>query len=112
MTTTEDYIENMPTKSANLFVWTVTVLFVIVLAGFLLIKQPDVVTGNIRLIAHNQPFELLAPHTGKLMLLKYTNDSVCSSQDIAYISNSADYHTMDSLAMLWEKENIPTSTKH
>ena len=100
MTTTEDYIENMPTKSANLFVWTVTVLFVIVLAGFLLIKQPDVVTGNIRLIAHNQPFELLAPHTGKLMLLKYTNDSVCSSQDIAYISNSADYHTMDSLAVL------------
>ena len=48
MTTTEDYIENMPTKSANLFVWAVTVLFVIVLAGFLLIKQPDVVTGNIQ----------------------------------------------------------------
>ena len=46
MTTTEDYIENMPTKSANLFVWTVTVLFVIVLAGFLLIKQPDVVTAT------------------------------------------------------------------
>ena len=67
MTTTEDYIENMPTKSANLFVWAVTVLFVIVLAGFLLIKQPDVVTGNIRLIAW-----------------------LC----------------------FWEKENIPTSTKH
>jgi len=100
MTTTEDYIENIPTKSANLFVWIVTMLFVIVLAGFLLIKHPDAVTGNIRMVAHNQPFELLAPHTGKLMLLKYTNDSVYSSQDIAYISNSADYHTMDSLIVI------------
>lgn len=99
MTGTEDYIEDIPRKSTNLFVWTVTVLFVIVMAGLLLIKQPDVVAGNIRLVAQNQPFELLAPHTGKLMLLKHTNDSVYLSQDIAYISNSADYATIDSLAV-------------
>ena len=111
MTTTEDYIENMPTKSANLFVWAVTVLFVIVLAGFLLIKQPDVVTGNIRLIAHNQPFELLAPHTGKLMLLKYTNDSVRHKTSPIYPIRQI---TILWIAWLcfWEKENIPTSTKH
>lgn len=103
MTTTEDYIENIPRKSINLFVWIVTLLFIIVVTGFLLIKHPDVVIGNIRLVAQNQPFELLVPHTGKLVLLKHNNDSVHSLQDIAYISNSADYQTMDSLVILLEK---------
>lgn len=101
----ESYIDKMPTRYINLFVGIVVLLFTIVLSGFLLIKRPDIVIGNIKLIAHNQPFELLAPHTGKLMLLTNADDSVYSSQDIAYISNSTDYQTAVSLINLLEKRD-------
>lgn len=105
MTERDNYIDKMPTRNINIFVCIVIILFTIVLSGFLLVKRPDIVIGNIKLIAHNQPFELLAPHTGELMLLTRTQDSVYSSQNIAYISNSTDYQTVENLINVLEKRD-------
>lgn len=105
MTETEDYIERMPTLHINAFVWIVTLLFTFVIGGFLFIKRPDTVLGNIKLIAQNQPFELLAPYTGKLVLLKHAKDSVTTFQDVAYISNPTDYYIVQKLTSLLEERN-------
>ena len=105
MTERDNCIDKMPTRNINIFVCIVIILFTIVLSGFLLVKRPDIVIGNIKLIAHNQPFELLAPHTGELMLLTRTQDSVYSSQNIAYISNSTDYQTVENLINVLEKRD-------
>ena len=99
MTETENFIEKIPTRSINAFVWVVVILFSIALCGFVLIERPDIVSGQIKLVANNQPFELLAPQTGTLILLKQPNDSVCSRQDIAYILNPTDYNVVSNLAV-------------
>lgn len=93
----EDYIENIPNRNINLFTSITLLLFLMAIGGLLIIKQPDVIPGNIKLIAQNQPSELLVPSTGKLILLHNTNDTICALQDIAYIANPADYQTIKSL---------------
>lgn len=102
---TEDFVDKIPTRSINIFTSVIIILFTIVIGGFLLIDRPDIVLGNVKLIANNQPFELLAPHTGKLILLKYPNDSVSTSQDIAYISNPTDYNVVNELTSLLNRRD-------
>lgn len=108
----EDYINSIPNNYINIFTGLVVLLFTIVLSGFLTVKRPDIVLGNIKLIAHNQPFELLAPYTGKLMLLKHSNDSINMAQDIAYIANPTDYQTVNKLNEILEKRDFNFIYKH
>lgn len=105
METDNNYVDDIPSKFINLFILIVITLFIVTLIGLLIIKQPDIVSGNIKLIAHSVPFELPAPHTGKLVLLKHNNDSVHTSQDIAYISNSTEYDIVKKISILLEKRD-------
>ena len=105
MTSTESFIDNMPTRSINLFLWCVIILFSIVLCGFLLVERPDIVQGKIKLVANNQPFELLAPQAGKLILLKRPNEPIGVGQDIAYVSSPTDYGVVNDLITLLNKRN-------
>lgn len=105
MTSTENFMDKMPTRSINLFLCGVIILFSIVLCGSVLIERPDIVQGNIKLVANNQPFELLAPQAGKLILLKQPNESVGVGQDIAYVSSPTDYDVVNDLITLLSERN-------
>lgn len=105
MTETENFMEKIPTRSMNAFVWVIVILFSIVLCGFVLVERPDIVSGKIKLVATNQPFELLAPQTGTFILLKQSNDSVSAGQDIAYMLNPTDYNVVSNLVVALNERN-------
>lgn len=69
MNNTKLYIEKIPSRFVNTVIFVIVVFYLFIIAGLLLIKKPDVVVGDFRLVANNQPYTLAAPNPGKLMLL-------------------------------------------
>jgi hypothetical protein len=91
MNNTKLYIEKIPSKVINTFMIVIIAFFLIIIAGLLIIDKPDVVVGDFRLVANNQPYTLVAPNPGELILLVRQSQVVNSNQDICYIENAVDY---------------------
>lgn len=91
MKNTKLYIEKIPSKFINTVIIAIIIFYLIIISGLLFIDKPDVVVGNFRLVANDQPYTLVASNPGKLMLLVKQSQIVHGNQDIGYIENAVDY---------------------
>lgn len=97
MSVSENYIEKIPAKMINIFIVLVLLLCAMILFGLLFINKPDIVKGDFRLVAHNQPYVLTAPNSGELILLVNQFQTVHANQDLAYIQNAANFNLIKQL---------------
>lgn len=66
-------------------------MLLVVFLVALFLRQPKIANGTIRLISQNQPYELLSPQNGKLILLHKLDEHINKMSEIAYIHNSVEY---------------------
>lgn len=69
-------------------------LLLAVLSLAIMIKRPDTVDGNITMVSNRRPYEMFAPQTGKLVLLRLPGDTIAQNEDLAYIQKSIDYNSI------------------
>jgi len=75
----------------KLFIFLPLLLLLVVFLVALFLRQPKIANGTIRLISQNQPYELLSPQNGKLILLHKLDEHINKMSEIAYIHNSVEY---------------------
>lgn len=86
-----DYIPSFSSKSAAMAYALLLLVSVIIITGFLIIKKPTTVDGQIILFAENKPYPLVAQSAGIAIYLKNPTDSVNIGTDIAYVKKSGEY---------------------
>lgn len=86
------YIDKLPKLRMVLLVGIVLFLFTTILMLGLFINKPDTIEGSFKLVAMNQPVEVFASHTGKIVFMANSNDTIEENQEIAFISNTTDLH--------------------
>ncbi len=69
-------------------------LLLAVLIMAIMIKRPNTVDGNITMVSNCRPYEMYAPQTGKLVLLRQPGDTIERNADMAYIHKSICYNSV------------------
>lgn len=87
-------------RSVNYLLLISALLLLCVLALALLVKHPRTVEGRIVLVANSRTYELLAPQTGRLVLLSCPTDTVWQNADIAYVFKSCNYQAVSTVQNL------------
>ena len=95
-------------RSVNYLLLISALLLLCVLVLALLVKHPRTVEGRIVLVANSRTYELLAPQTGRLVLLSCPTDTVWQNADIAYVFKSCNYQAVSTVQNLltagnWEQ---------
>ncbi len=65
-----------------------------VISMAILIKRPNTVDGRITMVSNCRPYEMFAPQSGRLILLRLPGDTIEVDEDMAYIHKSIDYNSI------------------
>jgi multidrug efflux pump subunit AcrA (membrane-fusion protein) len=90
-------LERMPTKFGLVVsILTISLFIILVVFGFV-VSYPDVVTGNITINAEHPPIKMIAFSSGKIRLLKKSQQKLKAGELITYLENPADFRDVNSL---------------
>lgn len=104
----EAIIEKMPSRFGIAITCLVGFLFISLLFFGWIIRYPDIVTGEITISANTSPIKLIAGFSGKIHLLKRSDEPVKEGDYIAVIQNGANYLDvikLQSLILNWKNGN-------
>jgi hypothetical protein len=98
----EDLLERVPIKVNNWILGIIISTFLIMIGLSLAIDYPDVIQTDIRIVAQEQPYNIISQSNGQIVFLFNSNNAyITSGTPIGYIVNSADYESV-----LLLKENL------
>ena len=81
-------------------------LLLAVLFIAIMVKRPNTVDGNVTMVSNCRPYEMIAPQTGKLILLRPPGDTIERGIDMAYIYKSICYNSIASIYEAVKSRNL------
>ncbi len=111
----QDIIDRMPTGWT---VWVFSILSVLIIVVCILsfvIRYPDTVDGEVTITSSTAPVRLVALSSGRLHLIKATNEMVDKGTLLAYIESGVDleaYHYLNKLSAKGITDSLPAVPSH
>lgn len=99
------YTSKIAFRLTTVILIIITLFFLAIIIGLLLIRKPDIVQGKFNLYSSNMPYSLIAKSYGELCFLQSDKKNVEVNTDVAYIKTSGDYYQIMKLHNIINAKN-------
>ena len=103
---TNSFVDKIPMFYINIVIGAIVTFFIVLIAGLLLIQQPDNVIGKFNIFSSSFPRTLKAKVDGEVIFIKKNKSQVNKNEDVAFIKTSSDYFQILELEKIITSKNI------